>query len=289
MPHIERAGARIYYETYGHKVGTAPAMVFAHGAGGNHLSWWQQVPHFRGRYSCVVFDHRGWGLSVGSKEQTAVESKEQTAKSKDEEGGQTAGGGPDGSQFVEDLRALLDHLEIERATLVAQSMGGWTSLGFAMRWPERVERLVMCDTHGGIDTPEIRAAWSQARELAASLPPGAHPACGARMFREQPEMHFLYTEINDLTPPRTPDEMRALIRDAGTLSPADVASLDMPALFIAGEEDIVIPPAVIEIASGYIRDAAIERVPEAGHSVYFERPSRFNEVVDEFLSRSVNL
>ena len=39
-------------------------LVFAHGAGGNHLSWWQQVPHFMDRYTCVVFDHRGYGRSV---------------------------------------------------------------------------------------------------------------------------------------------------------------------------------------------------------------------------------
>lgn len=265
MPYVSVEGAALYYETHGPKPGTAPALVFAHGLGGNHLSWWQQVPHFRDRYTCVVFDHRGFALS-----------REEP-------------GGPGAAAFADDLRALLDHLDIERTSLVAQSMGGWTCLRFAVRNPARVERLVMCDTHGGIDTPEIRAAWAQTRELAASLPPGAHPACGARMFRERPDLHFLYTEINDLTPPRTPDEMRALILDAGTLSPADVASLDMPVLFIAGDEDIVIPPVVIEIARGYICDAAIERVPQAGHSVYFERSSRFNEVVEGFLSRSVNL
>lgn len=260
MPSLPVEGAKLYYEVHGPKPGTAPALVFAHGLGGNHLSWWQQVPHFCGRYTCVVFDHRGFALS------------------------REAPGGPGAAAFADDLAALLDHLGVERASLVAQSMGGWTCLRFTVRHPERVERLVMCDTHGGIDTPAIRAAWAEARGLAASLPAGAHPAAGARMFRERPDLHFLYTEINDLTAARTPEEMRALIRDAGTLSPEDVALIDMPVLFIAGEEDIVIPPAVIEIARGCIRDAAIERVPGAGHSVYFERAARFNEVVDGFFA-----
>jgi pimeloyl-ACP methyl ester carboxylesterase len=57
MPFLPRDGCQLYYETHG----AGPALVFAHGLGGGHLSWWQQVPHFRDRYTCVTFDHRGSG------------------------------------------------------------------------------------------------------------------------------------------------------------------------------------------------------------------------------------
>ena len=65
MPYLDLPDddARLDYELHGPKPGAAPALVFAHGAGGNHLSWWQQVPHFRDRYTCLVFDHRGFGWS----------------------------------------------------------------------------------------------------------------------------------------------------------------------------------------------------------------------------------
>ncbi len=255
MPYLERAGARIHYQTYGHKIGTAPALVFAHGAGGNHLSWWQQVPHFRGRFACVAFDHRGWGLSAGE---------------------------PDGTQFVDDLRALLDHLEVERATLVAQSMGGWTSLGFAMRWPERVERLALCDTHGGISSPETDGVWKASAENAAKLPPGVHPAVGERMYREQPSLAFLYEEIDALNN-LTRQDIFAAVLAAGTIPAADVAGLPMPVLFVIGEEDIVIPPPFLEAAARAVPGAHVERIAEAGHSVYFERPARFNAAIDAFL------
>jgi pimeloyl-ACP methyl ester carboxylesterase len=75
-------GIELYYEVHG----DGPALVFAHGAGGGHLSWWQQVPALAKSFRCVTFDHRGFGLS-----------REQT-------GGEGAG------NFAEDLRALLDHL-----------------------------------------------------------------------------------------------------------------------------------------------------------------------------------
>ena len=59
MPFASSHGTGIYYERHGPKPGPVPAIVFVHGAGGNHLSWWQQVPAFCDRYSCITFAHRG--------------------------------------------------------------------------------------------------------------------------------------------------------------------------------------------------------------------------------------
>jgi len=258
MPYAPLGDIQLYYELHGPKPGEAPALVFAHGIGGNHLSWWQQVPHFRKQFTCVTFDHRGFGLS------------------------REAPGGPGSAAFADDLRALLDHLGIERTSLVAQSMGGWTCLRFTVRYPGRVEKLVMCDTHGGLRTPQIDAAMKGAGldpNVAANVP----PAAGARMVEEQPGLLFLFSEISACNPARTLGEMNAVIRTAGTLSPDDLASLTMPLLFLAGEEDIVIPPRVIELAMLHFRDARMEIVPRAGHSVYFERADEFNAIVERFL------
>ena len=59
MPSIATPDASIHYEVYGE----GPPLVFAHGAGGNRISWWQQVPHFARRYRVIVLDHRGFGRS----------------------------------------------------------------------------------------------------------------------------------------------------------------------------------------------------------------------------------
>src|SRR3712207_963135 len=99
MPFLTTGGARLYYETHG----SGPAIVFAHGAGGNHLSWWQQVPHFRERYTCVVFDHRGFGQSL---DERPVEER---------------------PRFDDDLAALFDHLDLADVRLVAQRSEEHTS------------------------------------------------------------------------------------------------------------------------------------------------------------------
>ena len=259
MPVFTVDTTQLYYEVHGPTPGSAPAIVFAHGAGGNHLSWWQQVPHFSGRYTCVTFDHRGFGQSIEPEE------------------------GPGGAAFVEDLRTLLDHLGLERVSLVAQSMGGWTCLGFTLRYPQRVDKLVMCDTHGGLASAEIARVWSAALQAAGELPAGVHPAAGVRMKREQPALHFLYEQINALNPARSLSALGALLNAAGAPTAADVGALDVPVLFIAGEEDVVIPPRMLAIAAGCFRNARLESVPAAGHSVYFERPAVFNAIVERFL------
>ncbi|MDP9237286.1 MAG: alpha/beta hydrolase [Chloroflexota bacterium] len=260
MPFAPVNNIELYYEVHGPKPRDASTVVFAHGAGGNHLSWWQQVPHFMDRYTCVVFDHRGYGRSTDARD------------------------GPGGAMFVDDLRALLDHLGIERATLVAQSMGGWTCLGFALAHAERVERLVMCDTHGGLVSDQIAPIWRAALRAPEGQPrEGAHPAAGVRMRREQPGLYFLYEEIGALNEERTGAEIMTLLRAAGAPTLAEVSALTMPALFIAGDEDVLIPPAVLDLAAAAIPGARVERVAEAGHSVYFERAQQFNAILETFL------
>jgi len=153
-------GIELYCEVHGE----GPALVFAHGAGGSHVSWWQQAPVLAQSHRCVTFDHRGFGLS-----------REQP-------------GGPGARAFVDDLRALLDHLGIERAALVGQSMGGWTVLGFAIQYPERSRALVLCDTTAGMDDADVIAEQRRLLEnVKGGLDDVIKLAIGADLERRDPE------------------------------------------------------------------------------------------------------
>src|SRR6202521_1524683 len=156
----------LYYE----RIGAGRPLVFLHGLGGNHLSWWQQVPYFMRSFECVTVDQRSFGLSPD----------------------------PDGlfnRAHASDLGALLDHLKIERAVLIGQSMGGWTIVGYALENPKRVAAMVMADTPGGFFTPEMKLEQS-ARLPADPTPPiGSLPTYAADYFARRPELAFLYEEI----------------------------------------------------------------------------------------------
>ena len=176
MPTFEAGGASLYYEVHGE----GPALVFAHGAGGSHLSWWQQVPVFRDSYTCVTFDHRGFGQSFDDRPMLERPT------------------------FIEDLASLLDHLDIQEARLVAQSMGGMACIGLAAAEPQRVKAVVMADTAGGLTSPELmeaRAAVAKAREGQDLL----SGALGGEFRASNPAGSFLYAQVYDLNPPRPAD------------------------------------------------------------------------------------
>lgn len=259
---LDRGDCQLHYEV----AGKGPAIVFAHGLGGNHLSWWQQVAHFAPRYTCVVFSHRGFLPSSPVPGDRAPDA------------------------YAEDLAVLIDQLGLSDVALVAQSMGGWTCLEYALREPKRVRALVMASTSGTLDfnvlnDGEIEAWVADAPGMLKSLEErGAHPASGERMAREQPALAQLYWQISQLAPADFREAVRKRIRELRCRAPSLVAELEMPVLFITGDEDWVFPPAAGPALARLARRGRAVRIPEAGHSVYFERASTFNRLVEAFLS-----
>jgi len=112
---------------------------------------------------------------------------------------------------------------------------------------------------------------------------GVHPAAGARMAREQPALHFLYRAIDAIAGAKFDKEaLRARMIALQTRPPDDLARLNVPTLFITGDEDVVFPPLLAPALAALMPSARVEPVTGAGHSVYFERAEVFNRLVDEF-------
>ena len=253
MPRARVNGADLYYEEHG----SGSALVFVHGGGGNHLSWWQQVPVFAPRHRCITYDQRGYGSS------TPVEP-----------------GDPE--VLAADLLALLDHLGIERACLVAQSLGGWAAWGAAARQPQRVRALLMADTPGGVPAPEAEQLF---RGMQERMRRGEAPLARAiwpRLAETRPDLAFLYWQIQGLNPPL------GVGGDVAAKLARRVAApgLDAPVLFVVGEQDEMIAPEVIAAAARAVPGARLLRVPEAGHSVYFERADVFNAALHDLLQEA---
>jgi pimeloyl-ACP methyl ester carboxylesterase len=262
---LDRPGCRVFYEV----TGAGPAIVFAHGLGGNHLAWWQQVPHFAGRYTCVTFAHRGYPP------------------------GSVIRGGPDPRDFAGDLAALIDHLHLTDVRLVAQSMGGWTGLEYALAFPHTVRALVLAATCGTIHQPSVPAAdpgrlpaWTRQAEAARAdmQRRGISPPAGERMAREQPALHFLYRAIANASDAFDREELRTRLAATATRSPDVLRALAVPTLFITGGEDATYPSFLSDALAALMPNATVEQVREAGHSVYFECAAIFNRLVDRFLA-----
>ncbi len=255
MPWAPINGIDLYYEVRG----SGPALLFAHGQGGNHLSWWQQVPFFSRSYTCITFDHRAFGLSH------------------DRDGAGRRSFGPD-------VVALLQHLGVEDVRVVAQSMGGRTAVAVALRSSIPCRAVVFAGTNGGAVDDFVRE-----RQRAAAKARGhrglAYYAVAPSFKREHPELYFLLNSISRLNPER-PGDFLALPPGFRGSTHERLAESGIPVLFLVGAEDAITPPDMIERCHQLVAGSRFEVIPGAGHSTYFERPDVFNEVVLRFLQES---
>jgi 3-oxoadipate enol-lactonase len=263
---LKRPFGNLYYEVSG----SGPALLFAHGLGGNHLSWWQQVAHFAPRYTCVSFAHRGFAPS------------------------DAVPGGPDAADYADDLAALIDHLEFPDVRLVGQSMGGWTVLDYAIAHPAKVKALVLSSTSGTLDRrgcdPSGGAqydSWLKDAEakITSGVAKGIHPAMGAPAAERSPALHLLYRSIDDMAGIPDKEKVRAGLRRAAGRTLPELTEFNVPTLLIAGGEDVVFPPFLSSAIAAALPCGEAHLIPHAGHSPYFEQAATFNALVDAFLAR----
>jgi 3-oxoadipate enol-lactonase len=261
MPFAPVNGINLYYEVHG----SGPHLLFAHGQGGNHLSWWQQVPHFAAHYTCITFDNRAFGRSLDLDSQ-----------------------GRRG--FGADAIGLLDHLGVEEVRVVAHSMGGRSATALALRDPkQRVRSIVMAGTTGAVADEAVQMRREEAQDARGGRGLGAFSVAPGFELTN-PESYFLLRQVSRLNPPRPRDFLGAV--NPPPVQPGDppripiyqrLSEIGLPVLYIVGEHDAICPPDLIEMCHGLIPGSHYYMVCGSGHSAYWEKPEEFNDVVLRFL------
>jgi 3-oxoadipate enol-lactonase len=241
----------------------APVLVLS-GSLGTDLSMWDPVAaQLAGRFRTLRYDLRGHGQS----------------------------GVPPGpyamSDLGEDLLALIDELEIERAGLCGLSIGGMISMWIAANAPERVSRLVVCCTSAylGPDAGYGGRAVAVRRD-------GIEPLADAvlerwftpRFARERPEI------VQDMRARlcATPAEGYAGCCEAidGMDLRGALGVIRAPTLVVAGEADPATPPAHGEAIAEAVTDAELTIFPDAAHLAPVEHPEDAAALILDFLERS---
>jgi pimeloyl-ACP methyl ester carboxylesterase len=262
---LERPFGNLHYEV----TGSGPALLFAHGLGGNQMSWWQQVAHFAPHYTCVAFAHRGFAPS------------------------DRIANGPDPADYAGDVAALIDHLGFAEVRLVGQSMGGWTMLEYAIAHPDKAKALVLSSTSGTIDRrgadPTGGAqydAWLKDAEtkVAAGLAKGVHPAIGLTAAARTPALHLLYKSIDEMAGALDKEKVRSGLRRTAVRTLDGLKDFRVPTLLIAGGQDVVFPSFLAAAIAAKLPCADAQLIPDSGHSPYFEQAATFNRLVEAFLS-----
>lgn len=267
---VARDGARLWYRVRGR----GPALVFQNGVGVTTTFWEGLAERFaRAGYRTVVWDYRGHGRSDDPEDPDRL----------------------DLATCAEDLRAVLDGLDIERACLLGHSMGAQLGWEFYRLHPERVAGLVpTLGTYRDAVSSFYDLPWLAPRifdlasraadafpDLARRLValPSAHPRLVDRLLRRLAIIHPTLSP-SDWVPdylahvarldPRVFFALARAIQehDASDLLPC----IRVPVLVVAGERDFFCPPRVAREMAERIPGAELLVVPDGSHAAMIEQP-----------------
>lgn len=250
---VEHDGERIYAEI----TGDGPPMLLCHGLAGNHAIWWQQVNTLAARFRLITWDQRGFGNS--------------TAVTGDYSFHAAAG----------DALALLAHLDLSGVHLVGQSMGGFTALRLALTDSRRVGSLTLSTTAAAappfIPRPAfdpVQAAWRD-----------RHPVLSRDFCEREPDLAILYNLISGLGLGVSTREILAHMA-AEQFTDEELADLPVPVTVLAAGRDEYCPAEVMARTAARFSKAALEIMPDAGHSAYYENPELWNAAVTRAAERA---
>lgn len=249
--------AGLFYEASG----SGDPVVLIHAFSVDRRMWAPQIAALESRFRVVRYDLRGHGKSEGPSAPYAPH---------------------------DDLRSVLDALNIDRATLIGLSAGATIATDFAIAYPKRVARLVLASPGLNGHVPSTPLTWTQPVFQAA----GAGDAeRAARLWADTPIMAVR----NELSVASTvKDLVMANVRiwtfkanPTRPLTPLAITRLSevaCPVLVILGERDL---PHIKDIASllvDGIRGARLATIPGAGHIVNLDARDAFNRAVQSFLT-----
>ncbi|WP_025513808.1 3-oxoadipate enol-lactonase [Bordetella trematum] len=258
MPYADLSQARLYYVVDG--PADAPVLVLSNSLGTNADMWAQQVPALSRHFRVVRYDTRGHGRSSVPEGEYRFE------------------------QLANDVVELLDHLGVARAHFCGLSMGGPTGLTLALNHPDRIDRLVLCNTAARIGSAQgwtDRIATVQQTGL-ASMAYGVVERWLTDGFRErEPGLTQVLVDMLRRTPDAGYNGNCAALRDAD-LRPR-LGEIRARTLVIAGTHDLAATPADGKYLTEHIGGARYVEL-DTSHISNWENPEAFTRAVLDFLT-----
>jgi pimeloyl-ACP methyl ester carboxylesterase len=261
MPYAMTNGITMYYEVRGQ--GQAVLLVGGLGADG-HL-WYKQVPALAKRFHVITPDNRDAGRTDAPDEPYSMRT------------------------MADDLAALLDGLNVPAVHLIGASMGGGIAQEFALAYPDRVRKMVLCCTSFGgphsVPTPQETVAVLQSRTGDA-----AHDLRAFLQLQfgtDYPETHArdidAYVTWRVAHPQPLPAYQRQLAAVVGHDTEARLGQLHMPVLILHGGRDHVVPAGNADLMAARIAGAKVHIFSNAGHLFLWECADEANRIVMEFI------
>ena len=259
-------GQDLHYEVHGE----GQPLVLVMGIGYDSTLWTlAQVPALSQKFQVVIFDNRDAGRSSQATDPYTI------------------------ADMADDTAGLMDALGIKKAHLCGLSMGGMIAMEFALRHPDRLDRMILTGAPGAparaVFHPIMTWNWVKANDKT-----GETFACqqftwlfSTAFLRNREAVQQTVAMLSSNPNPVNP---QAYDRQAQAVLKFDVldrlAGVKARTLCIVGEQDLVTPVHECREVADKIPDAKFEVITGDGssHVVPIERPDDFNDLVTKFLS-----
>lgn len=260
--HFARIGTQLLHYRLAGPDG-APVLVLVNSLGTDARIWDGVISRLAGTYRVVSYDKRGHGLSDSPAGDYSLDN------------------------HLNDLFGLADHLGLGRFALGGVSIGGLITMGAALRAPERLTALLICDSAPKVgDTAFWAARMAKVRdEGMGAIADGIMERWFSPGFRRT-----------------RPDELAGwrnmfLAADAGgyastcaTLRDTDltdrIGAIDLPTLVVSGEDDLATPVPLVRACAEAIAGARFEIMPGVGHIPSIEQPEALARLMTDFMKEA---
>lgn len=243
----------IFYE----EQGAGDPVILSSGLGGSGSYWAPNVAELATRHRVITYDHRGTGRS-----------------DREVPGDLTI------EAMAEDLRILMDALDIPRATLVGHAIGGMIGLAFELAHPDRLERLAIINGWAKLDPHTARCFDTRLVLLRESprayihgqpifLYPSQWISDHHAQLEAEEEVHLSHFSGAEMVGRRIAAARRFNIADR-------LGEIELPTLLIATEDDMLVPISCSEAMAKALPEAQLARMVKGGHAVNVTRAEHFN-------------
>jgi len=252
--HLVHNGGNISYQV----TGQGEPVVFVHGFTLDHRMWQPQVEAFDGDYKVVTYDVRGYGQSSPPTQPYS---------------------------HSDDLKALLEHLNIPSAHIIGLSMGGRIAINFALQNPDAVSSLTVISssldgyndnlnrdwgaTEYGLD--HAKKKWLNSELFAATRRHAGATAMLRKIVADYPGWHWLNTDV---------------FRSPSTNARSRLGEISVPTLVVTGEQDLPDFQNIANIVASAVNGSQKVVVPNAGHMVNLEASAQVNLILADFLRKN---
>lgn len=256
MPGARNGDVSVHYRDPG---GDRPAVVFSHGFLMDHEMFEPQIEALREDYRCITWDQRGFGATEARGPFTYWDS-------------------------ADDLLAVMDACDVQSATLVGMSQGGFVSLRAALTAPERVHALFLIDTQAGTEDAQMVPVYEGMAGAWASQPTEDLSRTVAEIIIG-PADHEPWIAKWLARPGDTITEPFRTLLDRDDIHD-QLSQIGQPVAIVHGDQDVAISMDKAERLCRELPNCeGLTVIEGGGHAANLSRPEPVNEALRGFLSR----